>query len=30
MLRRAEVALDHAQVPLHEHVALNFDQITLG
>jgi len=30
ILRRAEVALEHAQVPLHEHVALNFDQITLG
>ncbi|HEX8944323.1 MAG TPA: response regulator [Gemmatimonadaceae bacterium] len=28
MLRRAEIALDHAQVPLYEHVALNFDSIT--
>jgi hypothetical protein len=28
MLRRAEVALEHAQVPLYEHVALNFDNIT--
>jgi GGDEF domain-containing protein len=28
MLRRAEIALEHAQVPLYEHVALNFDSIT--
>ena len=27
-LRRAEIALEHAQVPLYEHVALNFDRIT--
>jgi PleD family two-component response regulator len=30
MLRRAEVALEHAQVPLYEHVALNFDRISIG
>ena len=28
MLRRAEIALEHAQVPLYEHIALNFDSIT--